>query len=293
MRKNRKKVFVYIYAALVLALLVSCKQVIFTGDDKPLPTTPPIATNPGTTDNQDSSTNQTEPDGATQPTATATPVPEASAPDGSNAEKEPTSAPESTPTPTPTPTPSPIPPVTETPESEPISVSEAKAVLLAAVGPGYEAEQTGDVTVEGYLYYLFDISDAEYTYTPQVAVNTKTKELFYFYSQDEMVEFANFPLDKVESAGGENGDTDDGFTADDAVALLKGLTAEDLGLPVVLEEYTIMVDEWTTMVYGMECYGVNAYAELIGRKQLMGVFYVSIDGDAAYRSDMGDFVLIY
>ena len=291
MKKNQRKVFIYIYAALVLALLVSCKQVIFTGDDKPLPTTPPIVTNPGVSENQDSSTDQTEPDGTSQPTATATPVPEASVPDGSDPEKEPSSAP--TPTATPTPSPSPVPSVTETPGAELISVSEAKAVLLTATGPGYEAEQTGEVTANGDLYYLFDVSDAEYTYTPQVAVNTKTKELFYFYSHDEMVEFANFPPDKVENAGDKTENTNDGFTADDAVALLRGLTAEDLGLPVVLEEYTIMVDEWTTMVYGMECYCVNAYAELIGRKQLMGVFYVSIDGEAAYRSDMGDFVLIY
>lgn len=282
MRKNRRKVLIYIYAALVLALLVSCKKVIFTGKDDPLPTTPPTqAVSPGTQGGQGDAQGLEQPgqSGMTEPEATATPTPEPIQ------ETTPTEAP--TPTVTATPTPTQVPVLT------PLTEAESKALLLAAVGNAYDAEQTGEVTVDGSVYYLFTVSDAEHTYTPQIAVDTKSREIFYFYSQDEIVEFANFPPDNVESAGGEEDNSEDGFTADDAVALLKTLSAEDLGLPVVLSEYTIMVDEWTTMVYGLECYCINAYAELIGRKQLMGVYFVAIDGSAAYRSDMGDFVLIY
>lgn len=282
MKRNRRKLFVYIYAALVLILLVSCKKVIFTGNNDPLPTTPPTqAVNPGTQDEQGDTqgTEQSGQSGTTAPVATATPTPEPVQ------ETTPTDAP--TPTATATPTP------TQVPVQKPLTEAEAKAVLLSAVGNAYDAEQTGDITVDGSVYYLFTVSDAEHTYTPQVAVNTKSQEIFYFYSQDEIVEFANFPPDNLESAGGEEDSSEEGFTSDDAVALLETLTAEDLGLPVVLSEYTILVDEWTTMVYGLECYCINAYAELENRKQLMGVYFVAIDGSAAYRSDMGDFVLIY
>lgn len=282
MKRNRRKLFIYIYAALVLTLLVSCKKVIFTGNDDPLPTTPPTqAVNAGTQDGQGDTqgTEQSGQSGTTAPVATATPTPEP--------------VQQTTPTEAPTPTQTEAPTPTQAPVQKPLTEAEAKEVLLSAVGTAYDAEQTGEVTVDGSVYYLFTVSDAERTYTPQVAVNTKSREIFYFYSQDEIVEFANFPPDNLESAGGEEDSSEDGFTSDDAVALLETLTAEDLGLPVVLSEYTILVDEWTTMVYGLECYCINAYAELENRKQLMGVYFVAIDGSAAYRSDMGDFVLIY
>lgn len=171
-------------------------------------------------------------------------------------------------------------------------------MLLGEIGAGYEAEYTGDTKTGGAEYYLFTVSDSAHTYTPQIAVNANSKEIFYYYSQDELAEFANFPPDNLESAGGEDGKGDgnegeNAFTSQSAVDLLMGLTAAELGLPAKLSEYTILVDEWTTMVYGLECYCVNAYAELENRKQLMGVYFVAVDGSAAYRSDMGDFVLIY
>jgi len=275
----KQKVLVLIYSVLILALLVSCKKVIFNGSDDPLPTTPATKT----------------------PTAAAVQNPD----EGKKPDQEPTSAPvqttntptpvaTETPTATPAPTSTPIPTSTPTPTQGPITVAEAKALLLDEIGAGYEAEHTGEVNAAGAGYYLFAVSDSAHTYTPQIAVNVNSKEIFYYYSQDELVEFANFPPDNLESAGGEeSGSQEDGFTSQDAIALLNGLTATELGLPAKLSEYTILVDEWTTMVYGLECYCVNAYAELENRKQLMGVYFVSVDGSAAYRSDMGDFVLIY
>jgi len=278
----KQKVLVCIYSVLILALLVSCKKVIFDGGDKPLPTTPVTKAPTAAADVNPDDDKQSEqaPTSAPVQTATSTPVPPA------------TEAPAPTSTPVPTSTPTPLPP---TPTPGPITVAEAKALLLDEIGAGYEAEHTGAVDTAGAGYYLFTVSDDAHTYTPQIAVNVKSKEIFYYYSQDEIVEFANFPPDNLESAGGEESGSqeDDGFTSQDAVALLNGLSATDLGLPATLSEYTILVDEWTTMVYGLECYCVNAYAELENRKQLMGVYFVAVDGSAAYRSDMGDFVLIY
>jgi len=283
----KQKVLVCIYSVLVLTLLVSCKKVIFNGSDDPLPTTPATKA----------------------PTAAPAKNPEEGREPEQLPTKEPAQKATSAPTPTevpaadvlPTATPTPVPPTstptplpTATPTPGPIAVTEAQALLLGEIGAGYEAEYTGDVKTGGAAYYLFTVSDRAHTYTPQIAVNANSKEMFYFYSQDELVEFANFPPDNLESAGGdENDGQEEGFTAQDAVSLLHGLTAAELGLPAKLSEYTILVDEWTTMVYGLECYCVNAYAELENRKQLMGVYFVATDGSAAYRSDMGDFVLIY
>ena len=276
----KQKVLVCIYSVLVLTLLVSCKKVIFNGSGDPLPTTPATKTPTAAGKNpEEGKKPEQEPTSApVQATNTPTPTPVAA--------EEPTA--------TPTPTSTPIPTSTPTPTQGPITASEAKAVLLDEIGAGYEAEHTGDAKTGGAEYYLFTVSDSAHTYTPQIAVDANSKEIYYFYSQDELVEFANFPPDNLESAGGdENDGQEEGFTAQDAVNLLNGLTEAELGLPAKLSEYTILVDEWTTMVYGLECYCVNAYAELVNRKQLMGVYFVAVDGSAAYRSDMGDFVLIY
>ncbi len=279
---KKQKCLICIYAVLLLMLTVSCKKVIFSGSEDPLPTTPATPTAAAGVQKQ---------------------------PENQNPENEPTKAPvsqgpeEVTPTITPTqvpatpaPTATPVPTVapTATPVPQPLTMTEAKNLLLKEVGAGYEAEHTGEADANGSRYYLFTVSDSAHTYTPQIAVNAQSKEIFYYYSEHEIAEFANFPPDNLESAGGEeNSGQDDGFTSEDAVALLGSLSAAELGLPAALSEYTILIDEWTTMVYGTECFCVNAYAELENRKQLMGVYFVATDGSAAYRSDMGDFVLIY
>lgn len=284
---KKRKLVVCIYSVLILTLLVSCKKVIFNGSDDPLPTTPATPTTAAVKNPDEGKTPEQVP--TKDPVqATSTPSPTAAT--------AVTEAPVATSTPVPTSTPTPTP--EPTPTQGPITVSEAKAVLLGEIGAGYEAEYTGDAKTGGAEYYLFTVSDSAHTYTPQIAVNANSKEIFYYYSQDELAEFANFPPDNLESAGGEDGKGDgnegeNAFTSQSAVDLLMGLTAAELGLPAKLSEYTILVDEWTTMVYGLECYCVNAYAELENRKQLMGVYFVAVDGSAAYRSDMGDFVLIY
>ena len=278
---RKRKSIMLIYMILLLGLLVSCKKVIFDGKDQPLPTTP--ATKAPTAAASDEQGEQA-PEENLQPEKTPTDVPAQSM----------TGTPAPSPTDEPVATPAPTATEAPTPTSGPITAAEAERMLLGAIGGGYNIEQSGAVETAGSAYYLFTVSDSEHIYSPQIAVDARSKEMFYYYSQDEIAEFINFPPDNLESAGKEEeNEAEDGFSTEDAVALLKELTATDLGLPAVLDEYTILVDEWTTMVYGVECFCVNAYAELENRKQLMGVFFVAIDGSAAYRSDMGDFVLIY
>ena len=294
---KKRKLIVCIYSILIITILVSCKQVIFDGSDAPLPTTPVTKTptvaadkNPQQKPEDEQKTEQTVTKAPEQigtgdlPSAdliTPTEVPTV------------TEAPavELSPTNSPTPTATPVPP---TPTQGPITAEKAKNLLLGEIGTEYEAEYDGETKAAGDMYYLFTVSDSAHVYTPQIAVNANSKEIFYYYSQDEIAEFANFPPDNLENAGGEEGeDSENEFTSRDAIELLNKLTPMELGLPAELSAYTILVDEWTTMVYGLECYCVNAYAELENRKQLMGVYFVALDGSVAYRSDMGDFVLIY
>lgn len=293
----RKRVcLLFVYIGLMTVLFAGCKKITFGNNGEILPTTPPSAgqdkkdpqeglqpgkDDPVAPDEENKITPGILPEDEKQPSA-------GSAEDNSSEtnlpKEEPTEAPLPTQAPTATPSPTPL----------PLTGEEAKDLLLTTIGHAYEAEKTDSTELAGTEYFLFRVSDEERSYEPLLAVNAVTKEIFYFYSRDEIVEMVSFPPDNVEGVGGEESSgEEDGFSADDAVALLKGISAEDLGLPTVLSEYTIMVDEWTTMVYGQECYCINAYAELVNRKQLMGVFFVAVDGSAAFRSDMGDFVLIH
>ena len=284
-----------------MVLLMGCKKITFGQNGEILPTTPPSAgqdkndrqedtekNDPAAPGNENNEIPEGLPENEKNPSDD--PATENSAPTTEPSNNVPTENPSSEETMTETPTPT----VTPSPTPLPLTAEEAKKLLLAKIGTAYDAEKTDSAELAGTEYFLFLVSDEERDYEPLLAVNAVTKEIFYFYSQDEIVELVNFPPDNVEGVGGEDGSgEEDGFSADDAVTLLKGISAADLGLPAALSEYTIMVDEWTTMVYGQECYCINAYAELENRKQLMGVFFVAVDGSTAFRSDMGDFVLIH
>ena len=292
-----------LYIGVLIVLLAGCKKITFGNNGEVLPTTPPSAGQDKSNAEDSSVPEKNDPikpeeegiitsgpsAGDKQETVTESPG-DKSLPDGSPSTNLPTEAPDEEPpvteTPTATPSPSPTP--------LPLTADEAKSLLLATIGHAYEAEKTDSTELAGAEYFLFRVSDEEHSYEPLLAVNAVTKEIFYFYSRDEIAELVVFPPENAEGVGGEEtAGEEDGFSAEDAIALLKGISAEELGLPVVLSEYTIMVDEWTTMVYGQECYCINAYAELENRKQLMGVYFVAVDGSAAFRSDMGDFVLIH
>lgn len=290
-----------IYIGVVTVLLVGCKKITFGSNGEILPTTPPSAGQdkkdpadnaaPGTnqqTPPENAGTTTPEPSTEDAQKPTESPSGEDAPTDNSSSTNVPTEAPDAeltvTETPSATPSPTPL----------PLTADEAKDLLLAKIGHAYSAEKTDSTELSGTEYFLFRVSDEERSYEPLLAVNAMTKEIFYFYSRDEIVELVDFPPDNVEGVGGEESSgEEDGFSSEDAVALLKGISTEKLGLPAALSEYTIMVDEWTTMVYGQECYCINAYAELENRKQLMGVYFVAVDGSAAFRSDMGDFVLIH
>ncbi len=295
---KKRVCLLFVYIGVMVVFLAGCKKITFGKNGEILPTTPPSVgqnekdpqeglkpeTNePAVSDKVEDITPGLLPEHEKEPSAdspTATPSGAEPSTDNSSSTDLPTEAPSPTATPSPTPV--------------PLTVEEAKELLLTKIGHAYEAEKEDSAELSGTGYFLFRVSDEERSYEPLLAVNAVTKEIFYFYSRDEIVELVDFPPDNVEGVGGEEtSGEDDGFSSEDAVALLKGISAADLGLPAALSEYTILVDEWTTMVYGQECYCINAYAELENRKQLMGVYFVAVDGSTAFRSDMGDFVLIH
>ncbi len=70
------------------------------------------------------------------------------------------------------------------------------------------------------------------------------------------------------------------LTEDEAVALLKSMSADRLGLELDIEEYTMELDSWTTMIVSKDCYCINL---LHPDGYLAGMYYVAVDGSAVYR----------
>lgn len=70
------------------------------------------------------------------------------------------------------------------------------------------------------------------------------------------------------------------LTAEQAIGLLKQLSADELMLPKDISLYKTEADSWTTMVRGQECYCINVYSDEEG---LVGLFYIAVNGSVGYR----------
>lgn len=175
-----------------------------------------------------------------------------------------------------------------------ISESEAVKMIQNEIGErGYFIELLDDhISIGEMEYYKYEISDSTTKIEPSVLVNKVNGELLCYYSDGSTAPFSEFPLYTEPSESGITEETPNEFTQEDALDKLSKLSAETLGLPVKLTEYIIMYDDWTTNVNGVECYGINAFADVGDRKINMGVFYVAVDGSVMYKFDslMDDFV---
>jgi hypothetical protein len=215
--------------------------------------------------------------------------------EGDNTGEE-TITPSPTPTSTPTPTPTVTPNITPTPE-EPAYISEADAIknIQKIIGErGYTIELLEDnLMVEGKEYYKFQISDSLAAIEPDVIVDKVGGEIFCYYQDGTVSTFEEHPLFTQTTKDPE--ETSHEFTKEDALAKLSEVPGKILNLPAELSEYTIIYDDWTTMVNGVECYGINAFAEVKDNKRVnMGVYYVAVDGSAMFQFDSlsDDFVEI-
>jgi len=77
-----------------------------------------------------------------------------------------------------------------------------------------------------------------------------------------------------------------GFTKEDALKKLEGMSQEALGLVKNLSEYTIVYDNWTSFAGGKQCYGINVYTGTGTDTDFVGTYYVAVDGSGIYIYDI-------
>lgn len=175
-----------------------------------------------------------------------------------------------------------------------ISDSQAIKLILDQIGErGYTIQLLDDQFKIGEItYFMYQISDSTSVIEPNVIVNKKSGEILCYYSDSKTAPFSEYPLFSEQSNSIE--DSNQKFTKEDAYNKLSKLSAETLGLPVDISEYTIQYDDWTTNVNGVECYGINVYS-VVGDKMInMGLYYVAMDGSKMFKfdSELDDFVEI-
>jgi hypothetical protein len=145
-----------------------------------------------------------------------------------------------------------------------------------------------NLNIEGKVYYIYVVYENDVELQPAVIVNAEDGTLSLYDSDGNVTAFTKFPVDKTESLDSN----DNEITQASALELLKKVTKEKLGLSNNLSHYTIVADEWTTIIDGDVNYCFNVY-EGNEEGQLAGRFYVSTTGKAIYKQDeYGDFIKI-
>ena len=180
--------------------------------------------------------------------------------------------------PTTAPTPEPTP--TEIPD---LTLDEAKKIVAGIVElEKYSIELLDDhLMLDGCEYYSFCINDADgEAISPLLIVEKKNGEILC-YDDTGASYVERFPLDKTEAGGS----TETMLSEDKAKETLGKYPKESLGLEKAASEYTMSVDEWTTIVDGTECYGINLTEIVDGKERFRGTFYVAMDGSAIYSMD--------
>lgn len=174
-----------------------------------------------------------------------------------------------------------------------LSEKEAVAIIQKEIGDrGYFLELLDDhLNIGAESYFIYQISDGTSAIDPNVLVNKVSGELLCYYSDGSTAPFTEFPLYTAPESDKASQDLKK-FTIEDAHAKLGKFSAKTLGLPEKLKKYTIVYDEWTTNVNGVECYGINAFSDLGDKMTNMGTFYVAVDGSKMFKFDsmLDDFV---
>lgn len=196
----------------------------------------------------------------------------------------------------------PAPGVTLTPTALPtMEPTPTPVVLLSSKEAQVKLEEVVDVSkytyvlsddhfnLEGNIYYVFIIYENGNEMQPAILVDAKDGKLAYYDMDGNMTEFTKFPVDNTETIS--SGEYE--ITPESALQILKKMTKEKLSLVNNISHYEIIMDAWTTVVYGDVCYCFNLYE---GREEgkLAGRFYVSTTGTGVYKLDEenGDFVRI-
>lgn len=190
---------------------------------------------------------------------------------------KPTTAPTSTPEPTPT----------EIPD---LTLDAAKKIVAGIVElEEYGIELLDDhLMLDGCEYYSFCINGADgEAISPLLIVEKKSGEILC-YDDTGASHVERFPLDKTEVGGS----TETMLSEDEAKETLGNYSKDALGLEKAASAYNMLVDEWTTIVDGTECYGINLTEIVDGKERFRGTFYVAMDGSGIYSMDevTGEFI---
>lgn len=226
--------------------------------------------------------------GSITTTGTVTPDAPTDVPDEITKEPEATKPVTVAPKPTFAPTATPIPTPTEKPM---LTETEAKKIATKIVQMDtYSIELLDDhLMIDGAEYYAFCINDENGTSLSPLLIVEKTEGTLLCYDLSGVVSaIERFPLDKTETGGGG----EKTLTSEEAKQILVGYSAAQLGLAKEPAAYEMTVDDWTTLVEGKDCYGINLFETSDGKQRLRGTFYVVLDGSAVYSQDdiSGEFI---
>ncbi len=219
----------------------------------------------------------------TEPEPTVTDTPET--PDA-DATPEPTAQPSSTPEPTKEeePTVEPTPEATPTPVAGGIDAEEANDILAGIFWEaGYRFTLSdSDFTFDGEEYFRYDVTFDKKAEDYDVLVHRESGDVFY-YEGGLIREFDGLP-EHVQQGGQEGG-----MTADAAAELLEEIPHTSLGLPAALDECSLALDNWKTVVDGEESYCLNVFYQ----GALAGNIYFTEDAEHVYYLDeFGEFVKV-
>lgn len=193
------------------------------------------------------------------------------------------------------PTPTLVPSITEEPvvtNIPTITKEEALKLVTDAVGnKEYSINlKNSTLSVEGKEYYAFTISKDGVEIDPEIIVLMENGSLYYYDKAGVISSFTKFPLDNVEVATPEGEE----IGKDAAIELVSKLSKSKLGLNKNFKDYIVEVDEWPTTVQGENTYCLNVFDKTDAGQQLVGVYYVSLDGKNIYRlnDETQEFILI-
>lgn len=183
---------------------------------------------------------------------------------------------------------------TPVPTEEPVvSLEEARTLVQNNIdleAGTYTVELLDDhLMIEGAEYYSFCVNDADgMAMEPLLIVEKKEGTLACYDFSGVVSRFSKFPLDKTETGGTET----EAITAEEAKKVLSGYSGAALGLAKEPLFYEMTVDDWTTVINGDVCYGINLFENADGKQRFRGVYYVTLDGRKVYSEDgvTGDFI---
>lgn len=229
----------------------------------------------------------------------ATPEPTATLPAPTKAEEipdatatpEPTSAPETI-TPSPTAEAEVTNPdsasQTPAPSKDSLNAEEANDILAGIFWEaGYRFTLSDSDFSKGNVeYFRYDVAYGGKTLDYDVLVEKEDGEV-YLYEDGAVKKFDGLPDHKGEESDGEKENEE--ITADLAAELLADIPYTSLGLPAALDECSLALDNWKTVVAGEEAYCLNVFYQ----GALAGNLYFTEDAEHVYYLDeFGEFVKV-